>query len=259
MSDEKKNLNEQLKARAASVGNLTSADVAAALSGDDMDAAASTGPVRGDARIDMPTKEYDVPLVDPVSRATIGAGLTDINSTHGDDTLTDNQPDVPVSAEMLTAIITEEERDTFIEAMINGERFVLPFSTLGGRLTGTIRSRTQSETAAIIARLQYDIRQGDVTVDAEYIARRRAMVLTAQIAELNGVERDTLTHPLTVREDKDGNLVDPGWLAQLDKWLGMDEARTVILHEEVRKFEVKYWMLTRQAEDQNFWQPATST
>lgn len=155
--------------------------------------------------------------------------------------------------------ITEEDRNAFLDAVVNGERMTRPFSIFGGKLTGTIRARTAPETRAMVSVIKKWMDSGHVNTKADYDAVHMPAVLTAQIAELNGTEYPCIREPLMYSVDGDGNDIDPGWLPMWKKWYDKPEGIIVGLFEAVKRFEYKYWTMVGRAEDQNFWSPAEST
>lgn len=157
-------------------------------------------------------------------------------------------------------IITEEEREIFLTAMIRDERFELPFEVYGGRVRGRLRSRTQSESKGILSRLSWEMNQGkEPMTNLEYTTRMRNMLLAAQVAELNDEEYTELKEPHLRTVDGD-NVTEPGWLDQVDVWSSKgNEALTSAIYEQLRLFERKYWAMVASAKDQDFWHPAEST
>ena len=238
-------MNDKLKQKLAATGGLTSADLAAAPIEDIEE---EQGPQIGTVVTSAPEDDFNDPLLDSEPKHTTDGEM-----------LSDMVGGVDRSSDMIDVEITEEEREAFIDAMVRGDRFCLPFSITGGRITGKIRSRKHKETTVILSQIQREIRDQSITVDVEYMSRLRSMTLAAQIESYNDEEEAVLAAPLAWTRDSAGVLQPPGWLKQTDHWDNIDEGLAILLHEEVRKFEVKYWMLVRQAEDQNFWKPATST
>ena len=229
-------IKEALKKKIRNKGSISSSDLAAT-----SDKTTADVPEDTDKAARLEKQDYDDPLTEVEHRAADGETIAGAN------------PD-----EFITVDISDAEKNVFLEAMVTGERLVVPFSIMGGRITGKIRSRTQDETVAIVARLQHEIREKSVIIDAEYITRVRVMLIATQIAEYNGVENLELARPLKAVRTPEGGIEEPAWIEQLVAWERMDEGLAVALHEQIRKFEIKYWAMVRHAEDQNFWAPATS-
>jgi len=155
-------------------------------------------------------------------------------------------------------VITPDDRERFLQSLISGERFVLPFSTFNGKLQGKFRSRSQIESNAVITRINWECRSERINTGIEYSSRIRNMLLAAQLAELNGVAYELLKAPY--QSVKDGEkLTDPGWLAQAEQWETQNEGLITALYKQLQIFERKYWVMVNSADDQNFWNPAEST
>lgn len=242
-----KSLDQQLKERMQTTGKLSSADVAAVA---ETEEAPATGLPQGDVTSVAPASEYKEPLVPVSPISPDGSKLAERAST-GSQTEGMND-DIEVR-------LTEEERAIFLDAIVSNSRFVLPFTIFNGKVNGLIRSRTQAETRAIISQLQREIRETSIQSDADYTLRLRSMLMAAQIAEYNGATNPELTEPLMPVRQPDGKDKPQGWLAQALHWQDLDEALATALYEEIRKFEVKYWMMARHAADQNFWRTAASS
>lgn len=156
-----------------------------------------------------------------------------------------------------SVVVTESDRELFLDALVSGERFVLPFSTFNGRLSGKFRCRSQAESYAIMQQLNRECREERIFNALEYATRLRNMLLSAQLVELNGDTYVTMQEPL-LRTVDGKNVKSPGWLAQVDELEAKNEAIVSALYVELKKFERKYWLMVDKAEDQNFWSPGES-
>lgn len=154
--------------------------------------------------------------------------------------------------------VTPEEKDAFVEALISGERFELPFSLYDGRVTGVFRARSQAETVAIIRHLNTLRRTGEIEDMLEYATVLRNIILAAQVKVLNGEEYEKMAEPLN-RTVKGEEVTEPGWLGQAKMWADKQEGLNAALYAELRKFEQKYWVMVDGADDQNFLNPEEST
>lgn len=155
-------------------------------------------------------------------------------------------------------VVTDKDRELFLAALVSGERFVLPFSIFGGKVTGKFRSRSQAESNGIAARINNETRQGAIGTGMEYSTRIRNMLLAAQLAEMNGVAYEPMKMPYLATKDGE-TTKEPGWLAQADQWAQMNEGLVSALYHQLQLFERKYWVMVNSADDQNFWNPAEST
>lgn len=166
----------------------------------------------------------------------------------------------PALASFVPVTITPADRESFIDALITNTRFCVPFELFDGRVRGIIRSRKQSETLAIIARINYELtalKQNESPV--EYAARLRNMLLAAQIAEFNGTKMAELKTPYMRTVNGKDDVQEPGWLSQVDYWLDQHDGLTIAIYTELQKFERKYWTMVKEATNQNFLNPAEST
>ena len=64
--------------------------------------------------------------------------------------------------------------------------------------------------------------------------------------------------PLTF-EESDGNIVEPGWYKDFQAWKDKPEGLTSALVSAIQLFEYKYWTMTKEAANKNFWNSDTST
>lgn len=155
-------------------------------------------------------------------------------------------------------VITSEEKTSFINAMITGKRYTQTFKLFGGNVSVTIRSRTADETHALYAYIRHTLAKDgpdSLTVvegDMAYVP------LVAQVAELNGTAFPEMKAPLMYTES-DGKEIEPGWYGDFKAWKAKPEGLTSALISCVQLFEYKYWTMTREAADKNFWNSDTST
>ena len=228
-------LDSQLQDKLKTTGSLSSADMAAAVSGQEQ---IDVTQVSGDVTEQIAKDAFDDPLT------------TDNNLIGSTEDL---------AGEMVDVTTTEEERSHFLNTVISGARFTLPFNIFGGRVTGVIRSRTQAETRAIWAQLMREMREGTIQVNADYTVRIRAMLMGAQLESYNEVKIPELPTPLDWIRQPNGEATPPPWLEGIKSWEDLDDGLATAIYEEIVNFERKYWTLVRHADDQDFWQPVTST
>ena len=154
-------------------------------------------------------------------------------------------------------IITDKDREAFLDAMVSGNRFVLPFELFNGKVKGCFRSRTQAETNANISYLSYECRKEKIVTGIEYSNRLRNMLLATQVMELNGIAFIELKAPLLRTQDGE-KTIEPGWLDQVTYWEKQNDGLVNAIYKELQVFERKYWVMVDNAKDQNFWNPAES-
>ena len=154
-------------------------------------------------------------------------------------------------------MITPEEKSAFIDAMITGERYRQTFSLFGGKITVKIRSRVAAETHAMYSYIRHSLANGGagninaVEGDMAYVP------LVAQIEELNGKKFPEMKEPLTFVESE-GKETPPGWFEDFKAWKSKPEGLTSALISCIQLFEYKYWMMTKEATNKNFWNSDTS-
>ena len=220
---------------------------AVSLSSDDI--AAESQPKKGEKV--MGTVKTTVDKADVTDTVTGMAANGDLNSK-----LT--QPQDEPAMEPIDVEITDMDREMFLDAMINGTRFELPFSLFGNKVTGMMRIRSQAESQALLSRLMYELRTEKIQFEVEYSSRLRSMLLAAQIRTLNGVDYAELSKPYVTTVHSADKVEEPGWLEQVVTWERMPEGMVTAMYDALREFEAKYWTMIRNAKDQNFWKPAKS-
>ena len=169
--------------------------------------------------------------------------------------------------------ITEADREAFIQAIITGSRYERTFSIFGGKLSGTFRCRSIAESDGIIAWLSHCVNKRAVDARIEYMTMMRNAQLAAQVKSLRGMINEDFeelpqpyapTRTTVTKPDKNGKDVttvevkDPGWLAAAEAWGSRPEALVTAVHNELKKFEKRYWTMVMDAPNQNFWSPAAS-
>lgn len=155
-------------------------------------------------------------------------------------------------------VISDNDREAFLDAMVSGERFELPFELFNGRIKGRFRSRTQAETNATVAYIGFECRKERIVTGIEYSNRLRNMLLATQVKEINGTAHLPLKPPL-LRTADGQNVIEPGWLNQVSYWETQNDGLVNAVYKELQVFERKYWVMVENARDQNFWNPAGST
>ena len=162
---------------------------------------------------------------------------------------------------LLAKTITVEPgaKSAFIESMISGKRFELPFELFGGKVCGVFRGRSQSESLAIINKLNRESNDGTLTNGLEYASRLRNMLLAAQVRALGNDTYAELKAPLTTLVEGPDKITPPAWMEQVKIWEAKPEGLTSALYAKLVEFEQIYWTMVDSAGDQNFWNPAEST
>ena len=164
----------------------------------------------------------------------------------------------PGDAPPETVVVDDEDRRQFLEALVSGKRYQRSFSLFGGKITGVFRSRSQLESRAISVRLYHENRNGEIAGAPDFTVRMRAMMLAAQVEELDGTGYVELAKPY-MRTVVGKDVTEPGWLDQARHFAEMNEALAEAVFNELKSFEKKYWTMVDRASDQNFWNPEKST
>lgn len=234
--------------------NLSSADVAG------FDKPEKGEAVIGDATLKAPTTIGDV---DPL----MAVGVAGDSGKSVGDNIKNTATTEKLMAKLATdgsllpeeINITQAEKDLFLDCVVTGKRFELSFSLFNDKIKGRFRSRSQIESAAILARLNWETENKHVHNALEFATRLRNMLLTAQVAEVRNTKYDVMKEPLYRTVKGLTETVEPGWLTQVDGWMGEHEGLVSAIYRELQLFERKYWVMVNNAGDQNFWNPAEST
>ena len=222
------------------------------------DAGAPLGPVT----TAVPPQANNDPLINRAIQSG-GKALTEANAVV-DGVIKDSNPS-DIAATMLgddmQVTITDEDRNTFLDALVSGERYIRRFSLFDGRVKGKLRCRSTEESEAIASWFNHGLREAKWKSPLEYAIALRNGLLASQVLELNGVRYPTLATPLYRTPDPAApdKYIDPGWLATAAAWSQKPEPIVAAIYEELRRFERKYWTMVSNATDQNFWHPAEST
>lgn len=171
----------------------------------------------------------------------------------------DSATDAPKDDEV---VVTQEEKDAFIDAVIRGVRYEAPFSLFGGRVRGVFRGRTNEESTAIDAYSRAAVRDGLVTTNYEFSNLIRLCLLTASVKEMDGTAYPEMPKGRALFKSVDpktGADVDPEWLGMLAYWRTRPDALVSALMSELMVFESKYWKMASRARDENFWKTGAST
>ena len=156
-------------------------------------------------------------------------------------------------------VITAKEKSDFIDSIISGDRYRQRYSLFGGRLSVVIRNRTAAETNAMYSYIRYILAKNDNKEHQINIAEgdMAYIPLVVQIEEINGVKFPEMKEPLTYTESN-GEEIKPGWYEDFLAWKKKPEGLTSALISMVQLFEYKYWTMTKEASNKNFWNTDTS-
>lgn len=159
-----------------------------------------------------------------------------------------------------TVDVEPEDKDSFLDALVTGERFTRPFSLFNGKVAGVFRCRSSAESAAISRYLNRKVINKVYETTIEYGTAVRTFLLAAQVQEYNGIVFDPLPAPLDTMVDSKGELVDPAWVSRAEYWSSdkVPEAVVAAVYAQLQYFERLYWTMVVNANNQNFWKTATS-
>lgn len=156
-------------------------------------------------------------------------------------------------------VIAPETKQAFLTAIINNERFAIPYNLCGGKLRIVIRSRMIPETQAIIALQRREIDQKVITTNMDYKVRSQAMLMVAQVQEINGRVYPIMAQPYYYQAQPNGPDLPPGWLEWVDHFVKQHEGMASMIWTCLQDFENQYWFMIEEATKQDFWSPAAST
>ena len=211
-------------------------------------------PTNGPVEAAIPNAALQDPLVN-AGTASGGEGLSQAAEEQAGNPAND-----PVAAEFFSTekvTLTEGERNAFLEALVSGKRYEHKFVIFDGKIRGKIRCRSTEESEAVAAWLNGGIQDGRYKIALDYSLDIRNILLTAQVAELNGIRYNEMAKPL-FRTQSGETVQPPGWLKDVSTWTKQPEPVIAAVYEELRLFEKKYWTMVGHARDQNFWQPVGS-
>jgi len=234
--------------------NLSSADVA------DFGKSEAREETKGDIVAPVPKEAENDTMINKAASGEPGQELNENVRRTAEDEKAARDPSGSCYAALPEAItLTQRERDAFLDTLISGDRFTLPFTIFNDRVTGTFRCRSQKESQAIITQVNRECREEKVTSPLDYSTRLRNMLLAAQVAELNGDAFPPLKEPLVRTVEGEDKITPAGWLEQVALWESKNEGLVSAIYHELQLFERKYWTMVNNANDQDFWNPAGST
>jgi hypothetical protein len=247
-------LKDKLKKEVETTGKLevSSADVAAFEKAEE-----KRQPVEGDVKVEASQQPANDPVLQQAAKAEPGKSIDEQSADSRDKhKMAVDLSNATTLPKLVT--ITDDDRAAFLEAIVTGERFKLPFTLFNGKIKGVIRSRKQAESHAILSRLSQELRDQSIVNEMDYAVRLRNMLLVTQVDELQDTAYAEMKEPYMAVKDGE-KLTDPGWIGQMRAWEIQPEGLVTAVYKELQKFEQKYWTMVENADDQDFWNPAEST
>lgn len=214
-------------------------------------------PTTGDVSAKVPVAANDDPLLNKAEGSAgkkLGSEAVGAAGAVASANLVESPDDLFTTEEVK---LTEDERNAFLDALINGNRFERKFSLYDGRVKGRFRCRSTEESEAIAAWMNIGVRESRFKSPLEYAIAMRNALLAAGVMDLNGTRLPELPGPL-FRTQNGEKVTEPAWLAAAQEWSKRPEPIVAAVYEELRVFERKYWTMVVHARDQNFWHPAES-
>ena len=154
--------------------------------------------------------------------------------------------------------VTPSDKLEFLNALFGGKRMRLQFSFFGGKLTCTIRSRTQRESDAIFRTIRRDLVDPEKS-SYDIISRTAALYYTAcQVDMINGTSYPEFEEPMYF-ENSNGIETPPAWMKTVDLFRNMSHAVIDSLGIAVTIFEYKYLVMLNESRNENFWKTDSST
>lgn len=164
-------------------------------------------------------------------------------------------PTIKIGAEMPQVTITPEDKVSFLDAIMSNTRFTKSYSLYGGRVKIRLRSLTLDETNALSAFL---FKQSVKDATWHLSGRGRRYALAAQVEMFNDVELAPLEAPLFETLAEDGKTTKPpAWVDRDKFWDNKDVGVVDAILKCMLDFDTRYSILTKKAQDENFWNPDT--
>jgi len=242
-------VKEKIKSKLGETGNLGSGDFANFSV--PKETATATDTAEGKQKV--PNSAY----ADPVA----AVATEDDHTSAAKKNLKNAGKEAGINIDYDTVEITEDDKNSFIDSLIDNTRYTRQFSIFNGNVYGTIQSRTADETKALIHEAQRRVRTAEVLSDADYSAIFRKAVLRFQIKSLNGVEFPVVQEPLLAQYNfstvlSENPVTPPKWFEEANQFWGAKQCGYVTaVYAEVMKFEFKYWTLVENSANQDFWHP----
>jgi len=260
-------LKERLTGNIAGSGSIASGDVASFSRAQEVKKTSEDGEVSGVSEV--PQEALD----DPIMKAAGAMPAEDRanaeakeNTASATDAMSEEmaRAAVAMGVELPETIeVTEAEKEIFLDSIVSGGRFRLPFSVFGGRVTGVMQSRLNAETRAMLSEIHRAWAAKELDSMIDYTSRFRYACFRFQIAEIYDAELAVPEAPLkAVLSVADGKTVTtpPKWVEESEVMFGSyPDGVITALYKELVIFEKKYWTMVNNSADQNFWHPGGSS
>ena len=246
-------MTEKLKERLTEQGSIGSLDIANFSTNEE--ATPLGDELNETTKVAVPEGQYDDPLNEILDD---GAETSD---ELGLELKTTNPDNYTFGLKNLVEVeITPEEKEMFLDAIVDDSRFELAFSLFNGKVTGVFRSRTTGESRAILKETHRRWAEFEKMPGSEYSTILKGSMLRAQLKELNGTGYPEMTEPLLAQYDfETDKTVPPKWYNEMETLCNkFSDALITALYGALQTFEDKYWTLIKHAGDQDFWLPEDS-
>jgi hypothetical protein len=151
--------------------------------------------------------------------------------------------------------ITPEDKRAFVDALIGNTRMQARFSLFDGKFQFVIRNRTYEEARAALYFASSEA-FGQPESQTVFSMRLRAMLMSMQVAELNGTQYAPACELGSLFTTKTGDKpIPPPWRERVKDFEALPEALFEAIWQCIYEFESKYWTLVRESRNQDFWRP----
>lgn len=145
-------------------------------------------------------------------------------------------------------VITEDDKRSYLDAIVYNKRFVAPFSLYGDKVSGEFQSRTPKEDGIVRMHLMEKLQEKGIS-DSEYWQEMRCMLLAIQVRRV--------VAPENIQEFGD---LEPGDKEEIFKryeyWKNKDNpnpAFNMSMFDQLQEFERKYVAMIEKSGEENFW------
>jgi hypothetical protein len=164
-------------------------------------------------------------------------------------------------------IITDEDRDSFVQSADSLQLFTKTFEFYGGAVRITVREQTRAEQDMLYDQIVLDIREKRVTSDDVLQAQRRRYNIPVQILRIEA-RKTEIKRPSTIKEweEKVKTFEDPSLLPEdtllrkISLFNNQEELPDSIFRLQlsvIGEFEIIQRKLEDQSREPDFWKPRT--
>ena len=155
---------------------------------------------------------------------------------------------------------SQEDIRAFVVAILSGDRFYKQISLMGNRLFVLFRTLTSQESETVMTQLRYDVENGEIDTQGEFLARMADYRMVLGIAKITRADGSVMTEIQPMKDipyenptpEKKQTVLWPlrQWL--LNTGITQEELRRIIGREH-RNFQRLHEALEARTADPNFW------